>query len=151
MNCVVQYLLRSLHNFLLTGGDLVVEISRSLNARHFCNGVNGDSPRGHGKDPVIDRKLVLVLLEELLELFRLLGIGVQPSLVLNFDDSSEALVLREGSIDTFKVSLVVLEDFNETIHTELVPPASLLEQREATPEDVTHVSTTADIRRQRAV
>ena len=151
MNCVVQYLLRSLHNFLLTGGYLVVEISRSLNARHFCNGVNGDSPGGHGKDPVIDRKFVLVLLEELLELFRLLGVGVQPSLVLDLDDSSEALVLGEGSIDTFKVPLVMLEDFNETIHAELVPPASLLEQCEATPEDVPHVATASDIRRQRAV
>ena len=76
---------------------------------------------------------------------------MQPSLILNFDNLTEALVLRELSIDTFKVSLVMLKDFNKAIHAELVPPAALFEQSKASSQDVANVAATSDIRGQRAI
>ena len=70
---------------------------------------------------------------------------MQPPLVLDLDNASEAFVLRESSIYAFKISLVVLKDFNEAIHAELVPPASLFEQCEATSQDVANIATASDI------
>lgn len=86
---VVQDLLRSFHDLLLACSNLVVKISRGGHASNLGDGVNRDSPRCHGEDPVINIELVLPFLEELLELDGLSLISVKPSLVLNFNDFAE--------------------------------------------------------------
>ena len=63
VNRVVENLLWCLHDLLLPRCDLVVEITRCRNASNLGNSIDRDAPRGHGQNPVIDRQLVLFLLE----------------------------------------------------------------------------------------
>lgn len=72
---------------------------------------------------------------------------MQPSLVFDFDDSSEALIFGELAIDSLQVSLVLLKYLNEAIHAELVPPALLLQQGEAASQYIPHVATASNVRR----
>ena len=59
---VVEDLLWCLHHLLLACRDLIVKVSRRRDARDLGDGVDGDAPGGHCKDPVIDRQLVLLFL-----------------------------------------------------------------------------------------
>ena len=141
----IQDLLRCLHDLLLTRSDLIVKVAWRRSASNLCDCVDGDSPGGHGKDPVIDAELVLLLLKELLELDSLCFIRVKPSFVLNLDNLTERLVLRELAIDAFKVTLVMLKYFNEAIHAQLIPPTALLHESEAAAKNVTHIATSTNV------
>ena len=100
MDRIVKNLLWCLHHFLLPCGDLVVKVTRCGSARDLSDRVNGDTPGCHGKNPVIDRKLVLLLLEQLLKLDSLRFVSVQPTLVLDLNNLAEGLVLWELSENT---------------------------------------------------
>lgn len=89
VNRVIQDLLRSFHDLLLATSNLVVKVTRGGCAGDLGNGVNRDSPGCHGEDPVVNGKLVLLFLKELLELNGLSLISVHPSLVLNLNDIAE--------------------------------------------------------------
>jgi hypothetical protein len=66
MVSIVEDLLRSLSDTLLSSGDLVVEISRNRDASTFSNLISGNTPRLHSVNPVINRKFALLLLDEFL-------------------------------------------------------------------------------------
>lgn len=70
---------------------------------------------------------------------------MQPPFVLDLDDSAEGLVFRELAIDALQVSLMLLKDFNKAVHAQVLPPASLFEKGEASAENITHITATADI------
>ena len=84
-------------------------------------------------------------MEEFFELDRLSLVSCQPSLVFDLNDLTETLVLREFTVDTFEVALVILEDFDEAVHAQLVPPATHLTKGEAAAQNVTHIAATTDV------
>ena len=71
---------------------------------------------------------------------------MEPSLVLDFDDLSEALVLWELAVDATQVLFVHFKDLNEAVHAHLVPPTTCLHDSEATSKDVSHITTASNIR-----
>jgi len=107
----VEDLFRGFGDSFLTHCDLVVQITRLWHLRYFSDLVGWDAPRLHGGNPVVDSQLVLVFLQELFQLLALFSIGVEPAIVLYFNDHFETLVLWEGSEDSLKIFLVQLEDF----------------------------------------
>ena len=123
----VEDLFRRLHHLLLSCRDLVVQVARGSRPRNLGDRVNWDAPGSHGQNPIVNRQLVLFLLQQLLQLNCLSLIRMQPSLILNLNHLSERLVFWELPIDTFKVSLMMLENLNKAVHSELVPPATLFQ------------------------
>lgn len=65
-----------------------------------------------------------------------------PSLEFNLNDLLEGWVWLEFAVDLFKVELVVLEDFKESLEAELVPPSVVLHDGEHSSDDVTEVAST---------
>lgn len=73
-------------------------------------------------------------------------IGSEPALILYFDDLTEALVLRELTVDAKQILLVLLEDLNEAIHSsDGLPPPTLLHDSKTAAENVANVSATTNI------
>mmetsp|Transcript_400 Transcript_400/g.786 ORF Transcript_400/g.786 Transcript_400/m.786 type:complete len:656 (-) Transcript_400:41-2008(-) len=148
---VVEDVLGGLGRALLPDRDLVVEVLGHGRLDHLGDLVGGDAVRLHAHDPVVDGELALALLDDLLELLDGLVVGVAPAVVLDLDDLAEALVLGELAVDALQVLLVHLEDLQEALHAELLPPAVLLEDAEHAAQDVAHVAAAAHVGGQGAV
>jgi hypothetical protein len=151
MVSIVEDLLRSLSNTLLSSGDLVVEISRNRDASTFSNLISGNTPRLHSVNPVINRKFALLLLDEFLKVDGLLIISSQPAGVFHLNNLAETSVSLHGTEDTLKVELMSLEYFEEAIHAKGVPPAVLSHDGEAASEDVTDIAATTNVRGERTI
>lgn len=94
---------------------------------------------------------MLVLLEHLFDLGFLGVVILEPSLVLEFDDVVEGDVLGELAVHPLEVLDVPLEEFQETLHLEFVPPIVLLECGEDASEDVSHIGSTSNVGGERSI
>lgn len=74
-----------------------------------------------------------------------------PSLELYLDDIIETLVLWEVSINSMQVNLVHLEYLKEIVNSNKFPPIVLVEDGEASSQDVSNVSTSSNIGWKRSI
>ena len=101
--------------------------------------------RLHAHNPVVKGQLALGLFQNSLKFLNGLLVGELPSVVLNFHDLAEALVLCELAVDAFQIFLVLFKDLKETLHSKDIPPAVLLHDTEAATKNVSNITTATDV------
>ena len=158
MSRVVQNNFGLFGRTLLADGDLVVEVAGLWHLADFSDLISRDAPTLHSNDPVVELKLSLLLLDQLVQLLFLVLVSCLPPDVLHFDDLVETLVLWELAEDAFQVALVAVEDFQEVggnllvrEHSEFLEPAVPLADLENSAKNVADVTATANIGGQGAV
>jgi len=145
---VVEDGLSLLSNLLLQLSDGVVEVAGYFQLGNLSDLVGGNAVGGNEHDPVVQGQNSLVLLQQLVQLGRLLLVGCLPLLEFLCQDVAKRLVLIEFAIDTLEVLLVLLEDLEEAIHlAEWFPPVILVEDVEATTENVPDITATTNVGR----
>lgn len=133
---------------LLLLRNLVIQVLWHLSFGDLGNLVSGNTIGLHALNPILDLEDVFSLLEQFVELDNRLLVRESPSVVLDLHDRLETLVFGELTVDTFKVFLVMVEDLQEAFHSKGVPPAVLLHDAECSSQNVTDVTSTADVRGQ---
>jgi len=72
---------------------------------------------------------------------------VEPPVVFDANDLTKRFVFSELSVNTFKIYLVSLKNFKESVNSYLFPPLIFLQDEEATTQDVADITATTNIRR----
>lgn len=154
------------NEFLLSIGNLVVEISGNRNAGKLGDSICRDAVRLNCENPVIDAERLLFLfslLNQVIQLGFLSGVSCAPSLILEENDLIKALVGREFSVEFLEISLLVLEDVQESFEVldfpslfversaQFFPPPIFCEDSKHSSDDVSDVAASSYVRRQGSV
>jgi hypothetical protein len=101
MSGLIKNLFLLFGSSFLLHSNFIIEILRNRLLDNIRDFISWDSVRLHAHNPVIERQLSFLLLNDFIKLLYRFFIGVQPSVVFDLDDFIETLVLWELSINTF--------------------------------------------------